>query len=183
MIDVDRAHDSRQAVGDAQVVIELARGHVAHVADRLELADGLGEPVEATELEHLAHQLIGDLIPPLVALRHRHIVHDEDHRPAADGPVVAALTLLEAAVQRVVKHLRGCHRRECKHPRLRAVGLAALVAVVPDDGRLAGAGRPDDVGDLPGAQHQVDQVPTSRFLWRPHRDGRKVPTSGGRRRR
>ena len=95
--DVDDGELPLEAVGHV-VFAPAGRVHgreVPQALDLLEVADGLLQLVEPVLLQQLPHELVRDLVAPLVHLGHRDVIDEHHHLLAAGRAEDAARILLE----------------------------------------------------------------------------------------
>eukprot|EP00955_Chlamydomonas_euryale_P005078 54229-Chlamydomonas_euryale.AAC.10 len=137
--DVEDGVLALEAVGD--VVFAAAwhvhGGEVTQVDQELHVADGLLQRVHAALLQQLAHNLVGDLVAPVVDCGHGDVVDEQAHGLAAWRAIRAALALLHSALCGDLEDLR--RRQERKGDRLgrRRVGVERVHELV--DGRGLGS--------------------------------------------
>ena len=68
------------------------------VGEELHVANWLFQGVHPTLFQQLPHQLIGDLITPLIDCRHADIIYEQSHHLAAWRSIGTALALLHATL-------------------------------------------------------------------------------------
>lgn len=71
---------------------------VPAVHNKLHVTNGLVQRVHAALLQQLPHNLIGDLVSPIVDGRHRNVINEDRHDLATRRAKGAALALLNTAL-------------------------------------------------------------------------------------
>lgn len=138
---MEDAETALQAVGDIcpPRPWQAHGSHVGHIHQLLQFSHRLGGGVEAALLQHLAHELIRDLVPPIIDSRHGEVIQEESCTFATCRAKGSPLPLLHRVFERGLQDGWGSKRGEGDGLGGVDVSFKTRQKLL-DNGRLGGAG-------------------------------------------